>query len=94
MPGEISAVTGMETLAVSDDSILMSEEVLEVSVVVVVGSRAEDSIMVRVDSIAVPKELMVEESTSVAEGSEDEPVADELTIVIEESLGVPESAVV
>lgn len=94
MPDAISVVTGTETLAVSGDPILMSEEVLEVPVVIVVGSRVEDSIMVRVDSIAVPNELIVEESTFVAEVSEDEPVADELMIAIEEPLGVPESAVV
>jgi hypothetical protein len=37
---------------------------------------------------------MVEESTFVAEGSEEEPVADEVMVVIEEPLGVPESVVV
>lgn len=94
MPDAISVVTGTEKLAVSEDPILISEEASEVPVVVVDGLRVEDSRMVCVDSIAVLRELMVEELTFVAEGSEDEPVADELMIAIEEPLGVPESAVV
>lgn len=94
MPDAISVVTGTETLAVSEDPILISEEVSEVPVVVVYGLRVEDSRMVCVDSIAVLREPMVEESIFVGEGSEEEPVADELIIVIEESLGVPESVVV
>jgi hypothetical protein len=92
---EISVVTGTETLAVSEDPILMSEEVSDASVVAVDGSRVEDSIMACVDSVAVPRETMVEESTFVAEGPEaEDSVADELMVVIEEPLGIPESAVV
>jgi hypothetical protein len=65
----ISVVTGRKTLAVSEDPILMSEEISEVSVVVVDGLRVEDSLMVCVDSVAVPRDPMVEESIFVAEGS-------------------------
>jgi hypothetical protein len=82
----MSVVTEMETLAVSEDPILMSEEVSEISVVVAVGLGVEDSIMACVDSIAVLREPMVEESTFVAEGSEEERVTDEVMIVIEEPL--------
>lgn len=87
MTDAISVVTGTKTLAVSEDPVLMSDEVSEVSVAVVDGSRVEDSIMVCVDSVAVPREPMVEESVFVAEGSEDEdPVVDEPMVVIEEPL--------